>query len=80
MNEMCPKATKCALFNGNILKRKESAETYRNLYCKSAKRFKECKRFIISEKVGRCADYIMPNSFTSTKELIERMRSEGLIE
>lgn len=79
MAEICPKTPKCPLFNDNLLQRKESAETYKNLYCRSNSKYMECKRYIVSEKVGRCADFIMPNSSYTVEELIERMKKEGLL-
>ena len=79
MSKICPKTQKCSLFNGNLLKRKESAETYKNLYCKSETKFKECKRYLISEEVGICPDFVMPNSSYSINEIVVKMKKEGLL-
>lgn len=77
MSEFCPKTPKCPLFNGNLLKRAESAEVYKNNYCKS--KYLECKRYQISEKVGKCADFVMPNSMLTLDEIVEKMKKTGLI-
>lgn len=45
--EICPKTPKCPLFNDGLLKRQESAETYKNLYCRSTTKYKECKRYMV---------------------------------
>jgi hypothetical protein len=79
MNE-CPKTPKCPLFNDNLLKRAESAEVYKRGYCKDSEKYKECMRYIVSEKVGKCADFVMPNSMLTVEQIIERMKKEGLIQ
>ncbi len=79
MTNICPRTSTCPLFNDNLLKRKESAETYKALYCRSDVKYKDCKRYIVVEKVGAVADFVMPNSSYSVEEIIERMKSEGLI-
>ncbi|NOQ27377.1 MAG: hypothetical protein GQ564_18600 [Bacteroidales bacterium] len=79
MHNLCSKTQKCPLFNDNLLKRKESAETYKNIFCRDNTKYKECKRFIISEKVGKCANFVMPNSMLSIEQITERMRNERLI-
>lgn len=80
MEYLCPKTPKCPLFNDNLLKRAGSADIYKNGYCRNIAKFKECKRYIISEKVGKCADFIMPNSSLSNEKIIEKMKKEGLID
>jgi hypothetical protein len=77
--EGCPKTPKCPLFNDGLLKRQESAETYKNMYCRSEQRYRECKRFIISEKTGVCPPFILPNSSYSIEEIMDRMKKEGMI-
>ena len=79
MNDICPRTGTCPLFNDNLLKRKESAETYKALYCRSDEKYKACKRYIVVEKVGAVGDFVMPNSTYTVEEIIERMHSEGLI-
>ena len=79
MKEICPKTPTCAIFNDRILTSDKSTETYKNLYCRSAEKYKTCKRYLVSEKVGKCADYIMPNSSFSVDELVEQMKKKGLI-
>ena len=79
MNNICPKIATCPLFNDTLLKRKESAKTYRSLFCNNSKKYFECKRYIISNEVGKCAPYVLPNSFSTTEELLERMRKDGIV-
>ena len=75
MDTTCPKIAKCPLFNGTLLKRSESEDTYKNRYCRS--KFAECKRFQISELVGKCPDFVMPNSMLTIDQIVERMKKEG---
>lgn len=79
MNNQCPKVVKCPLFNDKILKREESAEVYKNLYCRNSEKFATCKRYQVSEKIGSCADFVMPNSTLSVEEIIQKMKEKALI-
>ena len=76
----CPKTDKCPLFNDRILKREGSAEVYKSLYCRNSTRYKECKRYLVSEKVGTCADFVMPNSMLTVEKIIEKMKEKSLIQ
>jgi len=79
MNEICPKTPKCPLFNNGLLKRQQSAETYKKMYCNVPSNFANCKRYIIAEKAGKCPDYVLPNSSYTIDEILERMTKEGVI-
>lgn len=75
----CPKYQKCPIFNNKLLKRKQSEEVYKNLYCKMPGKggWERCKRYLVAEKMGRVPDWVMPNSTYSVEEIIERMNNEG---
>ena len=76
--EYCPKIEKCPLFNGILLKRKGSEESYKNLYCKAGKeKWSDCKRYQTAVKIGQCADWILPNCTLSLDEIIAKMKSQG---
>lgn len=79
MSNQCPKVVKCPLFNDKILKREESAEVYKNLYCRNSEKFMECKRYQVSEKIGKCADFVMPNSTMTVDQIIQKMKDKALI-
>ncbi|MFO7370837.1 MAG: hypothetical protein R6X09_11260 [Bacteroidales bacterium] len=79
MSNECPKIVKCPLFNDKILKRAESAEVYKKLFCRNSEKFKECKRYQVSEKIGTCADFVMPNSTLTVDEIIQKMKEKALI-
>lgn len=79
MSDFCPKIAKCPLFNGFLLKRAESEEVYKNLFCRDTNRYKDCKRYMVAETVGKCADFVMPNSSLTIDQIIERMKNEGLL-
>ncbi len=72
MINKCPKTENCPLFNKRLLKRESSYNAYKNLYCMS-NRYSECKRYIVSKKFGRCADFVMPNSSYTMDEIRSRM-------
>lgn len=76
--ELCPKIEKCPLFTGVLLKRKGSEESYKNLYCKAGKeKWSACKRYITSEKVGKCPDWVLPNCTKSLDEIVSKMKEKG---
>lgn len=79
MNNECPKTSTCPLFKDNLLKRPESAEVYKNLYCRNPEKYKECKRYQVSERIGKCADFVMPNSALTVDEIIKKMKEKALI-
>jgi hypothetical protein len=80
MNEICPKSAKCPLFRNNLLDMKESEEIYKALYCNSELNYKNCKRYMVSEKSGKCSDFVMPNSSMTVDEIIIKMNCSNLFE
>ncbi len=76
MNSICPKSEKCPIFKGGILKRAESEQVYRNLYCNAGeKMFAKCKRYIISERLGVAAPVdILPNCSKDIEVIIEEIK------
>ena len=79
MEDYCSKIANCDLFNDELLKRQDSANIYKELYCSRSDKYPICKRYIISNLVGACADYVLPNSSSSIKELVDRMIADGII-
>lgn len=79
MEEVCPKTAKCPLFNDGLLKRQQSAETYKSIYCNRSDRYRDCKRFIVAEKFGKCPPFVLPNSSYTIEEIEERMKQENFI-
>ena len=75
---LCPKTPSCKLFNDNLLKRKDSAEVYKNLFCRAGdSKYVNCKRYMVSERTGKCPGSIMPNSTYSIDEIVEQMKKSG---
>ena len=71
---VCNLDHKCPIFNNKLLNNKSTEEAYKNMYCKNGyENYSLCKRFQVNDKVGKCADFVMPNSFLSVNEIIERM-------
>lgn len=71
----CPKFVKCPIYQKNVFKNEAAGESYRNLYCNAGEsKFTSCKRYLVSEKMGRPApDFIMPNSSLAIDEIIAKM-------
>ena len=79
---ICPKQKVCNLFNDKIqtFKSQKSLEIYKKLYCNAKDEYwKDCKRFMIYQKTGKCADFIMPNSSYTIEQIIERMKNNGIL-
>lgn len=78
-NMECPKTSKYPIFSG-ILKGTEFTETYKKLYCFAGEEGRNiCMRFIISQKVGKCPENVLPNSTKTVDEIIEGMKEQGEI-
>ncbi len=75
----CFKKETCSLFSKNLLRRKQSEEVYKSLYCNTKDNWKQCKRYLVSKKLGSCPDFVMPNSNYSVEEIIEKY-NKGFIE
>ena len=73
LENVCTKYKSCPIFSGEAFKRSNSADIYKKLFCNAGKKkYEQCKRFIVSEKIGKPApNYIMPNSSKSIEEIIE---------
>jgi len=76
MNSTCPKSENCPIFKGGVLKRAESEQVYRNLYCNSGeKNYSKCVRYIVSEKTGKSAPTdILPNCSKDLNEIIKKVQ------
>ncbi len=75
---LCPKVAKCPLFNGTLLKISGADESYKNLYCRAGEsKWSTCKRYLTSEKVGKCPDWVLPNSSLSIEQIVQKMKEKG---
>ncbi len=74
-SENCPKLKACPIYINNVFNNPKAGETYRKLYCTAGyEKYSTCKRYIVSEKLGKPApDSIMPNSALTVEEIIQRM-------
>ena len=78
-NSTCPNTEKCPIFNG-VLKGTEYTETYKKLYCLAGIEGRQrCRRFQVSQEVGICPPDVLPNSSKTVGEIIEMMKSKGIL-
>lgn len=64
----------CPLFNDNLLQRQSSADAYKNLYCRAGRdKWSECRRYQVSQELGKCPEFVMPNSKATIEEIKEKM-------
>lgn len=73
----CKKFEKCPIFQKDILFGERTGETYKKLYCtKGIEINKTCKRYIVSEILGKpVPEKVMPNSILSVEEIIEKIKN-----
>lgn len=75
MDNRCPKTEKCPLFNGLLTEKPETANIYRESYCTAGeKMYESCKRYIVSELIGSCPDFVMPNSSLTPEDIAEKAK------
>jgi hypothetical protein len=75
---VCPKFESCPIFIKNVLINPGSAESYKNIYCKSGEhKWKTCKRYIVTDIIGEAIpENIMPNSLKSPEQIIEELKND----
>jgi hypothetical protein len=73
----CPNTPKCPIFSG-VLQGTQYTETYKSLYCLAGDEGRnKCRRYQISQKVGKCPTSVLPNSGKTADEIIAEMRAKG---
>jgi|DewCreStandDraft_4_1066084.scaffolds.fasta_scaffold275918_2 hypothetical protein len=78
MNEKCIKHSNCPIFSGLLKDKTMTAKAYQNQYCLAGESgWSKCKRFLVSNKYGKCPPNLLPNSLKSVDEIIEEMKKEG---
>ncbi|MBN2486797.1 MAG: hypothetical protein JXB34_12555 [Bacteroidales bacterium] len=75
----CPNTPKCPIFSG-ILQGSQYTETYKSLFCLAGEEGRnKCRRYQVSQKVGKCPANVLPNSSKSVDEIIAEMKAKGEI-
>ena len=78
-SQTCPNTPKCPIFNG-VLQGTQYTETYKNLYCLAGEAGRlKCRRYQVSQKVGKCPQNVLPNSKKTADEIIAEMKAVGEI-
>ncbi|MBP5502233.1 MAG: hypothetical protein IKR94_05665 [Bacteroidales bacterium] len=77
-NRICEKFAKCPIFQKGVLFNELTGETYKNLYCMRADKYKTCKRYLASAECA-CSipETIMPNSSLSIEEIVARAKEKN---
>jgi len=74
MENACPKVEKCPIFINNVLAIENAAVAYRKLYCEAGlQKYSNCKRYIVSNRIGKCPPDIMPNCSRTVEEIIVKI-------
>jgi len=73
MENVCPNAAKCPIFNGILQDREFTARSYRNMYCESGEAdWKKCKRYMTKDAFGECPADLLPNTVLSLAQIGEK--------
>lgn len=70
MENTCPSAPQCPIFNG-VLKDKASTSTsYKKLFCEAGEeKWTTCKRFMTKTQFGKCPPDLLPNSIMTVEQI-----------
>ncbi len=76
-DNLCPKTSTCALFQGNILESEDAKDIFIKFFCANGEEGRmDCKRFLLTLE-GVAADItIMPNDTRSIEELIKYLKEK----
>jgi len=76
MDNLCPKVAKCPIFLNNVLTVQNVEVAYKKLYCEAGvNRYSICKRYIVSNKIGKCTPDVMPNCSRTIEEIIAKIQA-----
>ena len=75
MEDVCVKMGKCPIFNEGTLLNEKTGETYKTVYCMT-ERYKQCKRYLASQKCTRPLPVqVLPNASITVDEIVRRVES-----
>lgn len=74
-SNICPKIEKCPTFIENVLDQVAN-KAYRNIFClDETGNHKNCKRFIVSEKLKKTIPAnILPNTFLTVDQIVAKIQ------
>lgn len=72
MSNICSKLEKCPIYMGILKDKVITSKAYRRFYCESDNHV-NCKRYLVSEAVGKCPPNLLPNYTRSVDEIISKI-------
>ncbi len=73
MENVCPNAGPCPIFNGILKDMEITAKNYRKMYCESGEsKYSACKRYMTKANFGKCPQDLLPNCSLSMDQIGEK--------
>jgi hypothetical protein len=70
MNDICPSAEKCPIFNNMLIGKYYTTQAYKSQYCeKGEDGRKNCRRWQCKQKFGKVPEKLLPNSFKTIEQI-----------
>ena len=70
MNDICPSAEKCPIFNGILKDKVITTKVYKSQYCENGEEGREsCRRWQFKQKYWKVPDNLLPNSIKTIEEI-----------
>jgi hypothetical protein len=73
MENICPNAAKCPIFNEILLDKIVTTKFYKVHFCEGGEvNWNTCKRFITKKQYGSCPGDLLPNSSLTVEQIGEK--------
>ena len=73
----CEKYERCPIFTGALKGKEFTTKAYVNTYCSKAPEGpNKCKRYLVSNIMGKVPPALLPNSRKSVEDIIAQMKAE----
>ncbi|MBK8805731.1 MAG: hypothetical protein IPO21_03380 [Bacteroidales bacterium] len=70
MENNCPSAEKCPIFNGILSDKLTTSKSYRKQFCEAGEAsWQTCKRLMTKTQYGKCPPELLPNSAMTVDEI-----------
>lgn len=76
-SNICTHLTNCPIFVKGVLVNEYTGVAYKNMYCLVSGKYKECKRYQVTQATGKpVPENIMPNSKKTLEELLAQINQK----
>lgn len=73
MQNICPNAGPCPIFNGILQDKVITARSYKAMYCEAGEvQWNRCKRYMTKKEFGSCPSDLLPNTALTLEQIGEK--------